>query len=114
MVDYLVLSGYATLKFLENTTVPAPKVFSYGISGSGTHHEVGVSFILVGELPGKPWTGQGTCGRKKAIGENKEKIRNGSCGNFSRIGNASFPFGRIPPLQRFLNLNVPPGERSLT
>jgi hypothetical protein len=36
LVEYLVLSEYATLKFLETTAVPAPRAFGYGIYGTGT------------------------------------------------------------------------------
>ncbi|KAI1501355.1 hypothetical protein F5X99DRAFT_428477 [Biscogniauxia marginata] len=43
LVEYLVLSEYATLKFLETTAVPAPRAFSYGICGTGTDHGQGVS-----------------------------------------------------------------------
>ncbi|TGJ83703.1 hypothetical protein E0Z10_g5084 [Xylaria hypoxylon] len=59
LADYLILSEYATLKFLETTAVPAPQVFSYGICSNGTDYGVGVSFLLIEELPGRPWTGEG-------------------------------------------------------
>ncbi|RFU29515.1 hypothetical protein B7463_g6833, partial [Scytalidium lignicola] len=62
LVEYLVLSEYATLKFLETTIVPAPRVFSYGICGTGTDHGTGVSLILMEELRRTPWTGQGVSG----------------------------------------------------
>jgi hypothetical protein len=62
LVEYLVLSEYAILKFLETTAVPAPHAFSYGISGAGTDHGTGVSFILMEELRGTPWVGQGMSG----------------------------------------------------
>jgi aminoglycoside phosphotransferase (APT) family kinase protein len=55
MIDYLVASEYATLRFLENTSVPAPRAFGYGTRCSGTDHGIGVSFLLIEELPGKPW-----------------------------------------------------------
>ncbi|OAQ99355.1 hypothetical protein LLEC1_01062 [Akanthomyces lecanii] len=57
LADYLVHSEYATLKFLETTNVPAPRAFGYGVCSNGTDHGVGVSFLLVEELPGRPWTG---------------------------------------------------------
>ncbi|KAI0817059.1 hypothetical protein GGR55DRAFT_693382 [Xylaria sp. FL0064] len=62
LADYLILSEYATLKFLETTTVPAPKAFSYGICSNGTDYGIGVSFLLMEELPGRPWTGEGVSG----------------------------------------------------
>lgn len=54
LVEYLVMSEYATLKFLESTKVPAPKPFAYGIS-SDPLNRVGVSYILMEALPGKPF-----------------------------------------------------------
>ncbi|KAH0522736.1 hypothetical protein TsFJ059_006534 [Trichoderma semiorbis] len=59
LADYLIASEYATLKFLETTTVPAPRAFSYGTCSDGTDHGVGVAFLLMEELPGRPWTGEG-------------------------------------------------------
>ncbi|KAJ5088302.1 hypothetical protein N7456_011918 [Penicillium angulare] len=56
LVEYLVESEYATLKFLESTKVPAPKPFAYGL-GSDPSNRVGVSYILMQALPGKPFYG---------------------------------------------------------
>ena len=76
LVEYLVLSEYATLKFLETTAVPAPRAFSYGIYGTGTDHGTGVSFILMEELRGTPWTGQGVSGGEATENE-KAKVWSG-------------------------------------
>lgn len=76
LVAYLVRSEYATLKFLETTNVPAPKVFAYGVKGDGDEddgHGLGVSFLLMEELPGKPWYGNGPDG-KPATPEEWAKI----------------------------------------
>lgn len=54
LVEYLVMSEYATLKFLESTQVPAPKPFAYGISSDPTNR-VGVSYLLMQALPGEPF-----------------------------------------------------------
>ncbi|KAH9908624.1 hypothetical protein F4778DRAFT_717926 [Xylariomycetidae sp. FL2044] len=59
LAEYLIRSEYATMKFLETTAVPAPRAFSFGIPSQGTDHGVGVCFLLMEELPGKPWDGQG-------------------------------------------------------
>lgn len=59
LAEYLVRSEYATLKFLETTAVPAPRAFSFGIPSQGTDHGVGACFLLMEELSGKPWDGQG-------------------------------------------------------
>lgn len=59
LAEYLIRSEYATLKFLETTAVPAPRAFSFGIPSQGTDHGVGVCFLFMEELPGKPWDGQG-------------------------------------------------------
>ncbi|KAJ5719080.1 hypothetical protein N7493_007535 [Penicillium malachiteum] len=54
LVEYLVMSEYATLKFFESTTIPSPKPFAYAIV-SDPVNRVGVSFILMQALPGKPF-----------------------------------------------------------
>lgn len=59
LAEYLVQSEYATLKFLETTSVPAPRAFSFGIPSAGTDHGIGVCFLIMEELPGKPWDGGG-------------------------------------------------------
>ncbi|KAI1204925.1 uncharacterized protein F4807DRAFT_300500 [Annulohypoxylon truncatum] len=59
LAEYLIRSEYATLKFLEKTAVPAPRAFSFGIPSQGTDHGIGVCFLLMEELSGEPWDGQG-------------------------------------------------------
>jgi hypothetical protein len=54
LVEYLVASEYATLKFLESTTLPSPKAFGYGLL-SDTTNAAGVNYILMEKLPGKPY-----------------------------------------------------------
>lgn len=66
LADYLIQSEYATLKFLETTKVPAPRAFGYGLCSNGTDHGIGVSFLLMEELPGTPWTGGGASTDEKA------------------------------------------------
>lgn len=59
LAEYLIRSEYATLKFLETTAVPAPRAFTFGVLSENAAHGVGVCFLLMGELPGKPWDGRG-------------------------------------------------------
>lgn len=59
LAEYLIRSEFATLKFLETTNVPAPQAFSFGIPSQGTDHGIGVCFLLIEELAGKPWDGRG-------------------------------------------------------
>lgn len=54
LVEYLVASEYATLKFLESTKVPAPKVFDLGLA-SDPDNAVGVTYLLMECLPGIPY-----------------------------------------------------------
>ncbi|KAK4998285.1 hypothetical protein LTR66_002466 [Elasticomyces elasticus] len=54
LVEYLVASEYATLKFLESTQVPAPKAFGFGLASDSTNR-VGVNYLLMQALPGKPY-----------------------------------------------------------
>ncbi|KAH0285507.1 hypothetical protein M436DRAFT_75980 [Aureobasidium namibiae CBS 147.97] len=46
MTEYFIASEYATLKFLEPTNVPAPKVFGYGLA-SDKDNVIGVSYLLM-------------------------------------------------------------------
>lgn len=59
LAEYLIRSEYATLKFLETTAVPAPRAFTFGVPSENTDHGVGACFLLMEELPGKPWDGRG-------------------------------------------------------
>ncbi|KAI1824654.1 hypothetical protein F4861DRAFT_248507 [Xylaria intraflava] len=90
LADYLILSEYATLKFLETTTVPAPRVFSYGICGNGTDYGVGVNFLLIEELPGRPWMGEGVSG-KDATQDEKLKIWNALADILAELEKHPFP-----------------------
>lgn len=55
--DYILKSEVATLKFLEGTDVPAPKMFDHALEQDGSG--VGVGYILTEKLPGKAlrWPG---------------------------------------------------------
>lgn len=90
LVEYLVLSEYAALKFLESTAVPEPRVFSYGICGTGTDHSTGVSFILMEELDGTPWTGQGVSG-EEATDEEIQKVLTGVADILIELEEHPFP-----------------------
>ncbi|KAI1178480.1 hypothetical protein F4777DRAFT_537776 [Nemania sp. FL0916] len=49
--DYIIQCEVATLKFLEQTNVPAPKVFDFALEH--TDNPVGVGYMLMEKLPGK-------------------------------------------------------------
>jgi hypothetical protein len=49
--DYIIRSEVATLKFLEHTSVPAPKVYDFSLEHAD--NPVGVGFILMEKLPGR-------------------------------------------------------------
>ncbi|KAJ6442415.1 parp domain-containing protein [Purpureocillium lavendulum] len=49
--DYIVRSEVATLRFLEQTAVPAPKVHEFALEGPD--NPVGVGFILMDKMPGR-------------------------------------------------------------
>ncbi|KAI0381661.1 hypothetical protein F5Y04DRAFT_65445 [Hypomontagnella monticulosa] len=49
--DYIICSEVATLKFLEHTAVPAPKVYDFALESPT--NPVGVGYILMEKLPGK-------------------------------------------------------------
>lgn len=54
LIEYLVESEYATLKFLEGTSVPAPRVYGYALA-SNERNAVGVNYLLLEVLPGSPF-----------------------------------------------------------
>ena len=54
LVDYLIESEYATLKFLEDLSVPVPKAHGFGLS-SDPDNLVGVGYILEDAMPGRPF-----------------------------------------------------------
>ena len=56
--------------------MPAPRVFDYGIAGE-EGNEVGVSYILMEQMPGKPWNGQGPRGKRFADEQDKERVWSG-------------------------------------
>ncbi|KAJ5569973.1 uncharacterized protein N7459_009403 [Penicillium hispanicum] len=67
LVEYLVVSEYATLKFLERTNVPSPTAFAYGLA-SDPSNRVGASYIMMQALPGTPYYAhQASPEQKKAV-----------------------------------------------
>ena len=53
-IEYQYASEFATLKFLENTAVPAPKAFAYGVA-SNAENDIGVTYLIMEFLEGKPF-----------------------------------------------------------
>lgn len=81
LAEYLIRSEYATLKFLEMTAVPAPRVFSFGIPSQSTDCGVGVCFLLMEELQGEPWDGR----------ENTAKVWTNLAGILAELEKHPFP-----------------------
>lgn len=54
LVEYIIASEYATLKFLEDLRIPAPKAFGYALA-SDPANSVGVTYLLIEALSGKPY-----------------------------------------------------------
>ncbi|WPG97344.1 Hypothetical protein R9X50_00011800 [Acrodontium crateriforme] len=50
--DYIIRSEVATLKFLERTAVPAPKVYGYALATDDTNN-VGTGYILMEKMTGR-------------------------------------------------------------
>lgn len=63
--NYISRSEVATLKFLEKTRVPAPRVYDF--APEGAENAVGVGYILMEKLPGRPlqWPLLDSEGRRK-------------------------------------------------
>ncbi|KAJ3567795.1 hypothetical protein NPX13_g6649 [Xylaria arbuscula] len=55
LVDYLIESEYATLKFLEkHLSIPAPKAYGFGLF-SDPNNMTGVGYIFEDAMPGRPF-----------------------------------------------------------
>jgi hypothetical protein len=61
-----------------------------------TQNPVGVSYILMEELPGKAWNRQGPCGKRFADDKDKERIWNGLADSLIELKN--HPFSRARSL----------------
>lgn len=92
IIDHLIRSEYATLKFLETTTVPAPKAFDYGIAGDADN-KTGVSYIFMEEMAGKPWHYRGPHGKATADDKDKEKIWSALADILAELQRHPFPKG---------------------
>jgi aminoglycoside phosphotransferase (APT) family kinase protein len=92
--QYLVQSEYATLKFLQSTRIPAPRAFGYDIRGAESN-DVGVSYLLMEELPGRVWC-EGRSARFSAAQE-LEKVFSGVADLMIELH--SHPFDSIGSLQ---------------
>ena len=90
LVDYLIRSEYATLKFLETTKVPAPRAFNYGVA-SDKNNRVGVSYILIEEMGGITWNLQGPRGKRFADDKDKERLWNGLADILIELRRHPFP-----------------------
>jgi aminoglycoside phosphotransferase (APT) family kinase protein len=66
-MNHLILSEVATLKFLESTKVPSPRVFDHGLRNSPVN-PLRIAYILMEEIPGKPFE------RYNATKANVEKV----------------------------------------
>ncbi|KAH7031530.1 uncharacterized protein B0I36DRAFT_324091 [Microdochium trichocladiopsis] len=65
--EYIVTSEYATLKFLETTSIPAPRAFSFGLS-SDPANKLGIDYLLIQALPGRPYKrGDATLGQSNHV-----------------------------------------------
>lgn len=85
--DELLLSECATLKWLEQVKIPAPKLGGFGLKGDPAN-PVGVAFMLIERLPGRPFDGtSATEGqRKKVYGQLSDVLACLSNHPFDRIG----------------------------
>lgn len=90
LIDYLVRSEYATLRFLQTTNVPASRVFGYGVVGD-VEDKVGVSYILMEEMAGKTWNMQGPRGKRFADDKDKERVWSGLADILIELQRHPFP-----------------------
>ncbi|KAK2755077.1 hypothetical protein FQN54_006606 [Arachnomyces sp. PD_36] len=102
LVDYLVLSEYTTLKFLEVTNVPTPRVFSYGLCDPEHENDVGIGYILMEEVPGKPWMG----GSGEVSEDEKANVLSGLADILLELERHPFPMAGSLSLQSSSDIGV--------
>lgn len=54
LTNRILLNECATLKWLERVDIPSPRLHGYALCGE-SQNDVGVAFMLVDEMPGKPF-----------------------------------------------------------
>ena len=104
--DYIVKSEVATLKFLERTRVPAPKVFEFALE-KDVGNTVGVGYILMEKMPGMSlrWALANSDQRRKVMNQLADSL----------VELRKYPFDQLGSLDRLHELHVGPFAReSLT
>ncbi|KAI1387436.1 uncharacterized protein F4822DRAFT_282470 [Hypoxylon trugodes] len=88
--DYTMQCEVATLKFLEETNIPTPKVFDFALDHAG--NTVGVGYILMEKLPGKSlrWS--------IANQDQRRKVMNQLANTFIEL--RKYPFNLLGSLDR--------------
>ena len=101
--DYIIQSEVATLKFLERTGVPAPKVFDLALDDAD--NPVGVGYILMERLPGRSlrWDLTTQDQRKKIMSQLADVF----------IELRKYPFGLLGSFDRPGDTHVGPYAREL-
>lgn len=61
----MLLSECATLRYLESVELPTPRLHGYGLRGDAKN-EVGVAYMIIDKLPGKPFNPYTASGEQKS------------------------------------------------
>lgn len=101
--NYIVQSEVATLKFLEKTAVPTPKVFDFALENED--NPIGVGYILMEKLPGKSldWP--------TATGEQRQRVVSQLADTFIEL--SKYPFNLLGSLDLPGEPHVGPFAREL-
>ncbi|KAF2678622.1 hypothetical protein K458DRAFT_316445 [Lentithecium fluviatile CBS 122367] len=83
-VEYMYASEFATLKFLEGTSVPAPRAFAFDVA-SNKDNKVGSTYLIMEFLEGEVFDVQG------ASGEAKKRIYEGVAEILVELSRHPFP-----------------------
>ncbi|KAF5006090.1 hypothetical protein FDECE_7508 [Fusarium decemcellulare] len=86
----ILVSECATLRWLESADVPTPRLYGYGLRGDA-RNEVGVAYMLIDKLPGKPFDSG------SASDDQRSKVLNGWAKVLSTL--STRPFDRIGSLK---------------
>ncbi|KAK4171009.1 hypothetical protein QBC36DRAFT_250357 [Triangularia setosa] len=108
--DYMITSEVATLRFLEKTRVPAPKVFDFALEKE-LGNRVGVGYILMEKLSGTPlnWNTAGQEHKRKVMNQVADIYLELSRYPFDAVGSLDTPgSGHIGPMvTKLTGVDVP-------
>lgn len=109
--DYILRSEAATLRFLEGTAVPAPKLFDYALEGET---DIGIGYMLIEKLPGSTlaWGAISPDQETKVLQQLADIFIELRTHPFDKMGSLDSPgSSHVGPVARELMADFDPDER---